>query len=162
MKIYTRTGTAARDAVRRGTRIGKSDPRVDAYGEVAKQRGRGRARREAGVDKDSKNAGRAPTRSVALGSRLADRRAHCRRVTKIAPRPDGRGAPRRLIDRCEEELTPLRRFILPGGTPAAAALHLRVRCAGARAAHGGSGGAEVRFLAYMNRLSDLLFVLAAS
>jgi cob(I)alamin adenosyltransferase len=58
-------------------------------------------------------------------------------------------------------LQPLRRFILPGGTPAAASLHLaRTVCRRAERRMVALGILEVEFLAYMNRLSDLLFVLA--
>ena len=72
------------------------------------------------------------------------------------------------IDRLEEEIPPLRRFILPGGSPAGALLHLartvcrraerRVIALGSVA----SGGAAVEpiLVVYLNRLSDLLFVMA--
>jgi len=82
-------------------------------------------------------------------------------VTKIALGPDDVTRLEGWIDRCEEELTPLRRFILPGGTPAAAALHLaRTVCRRAERRMVALAVLEVEFLAYMNRLSDLLFVLA--
>ncbi|SHF30031.1 cob(I)alamin adenosyltransferase [Seinonella peptonophila] len=68
------------------------------------------------------------------------------------------------IDQFEDELTPLRAFILPGGTPAASSLHL-ARVLARRAErrvvtllHQEEGNPEVR--RYLNRLSDLLFVLA--
>ena len=67
-----------------------------------------------------------------------------------------------LIDRLEEELPPLRRFILAGGTPAGAALHVaRTVCRRAeRRIVGLEPPVDPVLLRYVNRLSDLLFVLA--
>jgi cob(I)alamin adenosyltransferase len=68
-----------------------------------------------------------------------------------------------IIDRLEEELPPLRRFILPGGGPAGAALHLaRTVCRRAerRVIALGADAVEPILVAYLNRLSDLLFVAA--
>ncbi|HTL02576.1 MAG TPA: ATP:cob(I)alamin adenosyltransferase, partial [Vicinamibacterales bacterium] len=67
------------------------------------------------------------------------------------------------IDRFEAELPPLRRFILPGGSAPGALLHLsRTVCR--RAERGivglGAGSVEAHVVVYINRLSDLLFVLA--
>ncbi|MDQ3556564.1 MAG: cob(I)yrinic acid a,c-diamide adenosyltransferase, partial [Gemmatimonadota bacterium] len=70
----------------------------------------------------------------------------------------------RWIDEAEEELEPLRAFVLPGGTPAASALHLaRTVCRRAERrlvtlAH--EAHIQEGFLVYLNRLSDLLFTLA--
>jgi cob(I)alamin adenosyltransferase len=69
----------------------------------------------------------------------------------------------RAIDAAETELPPLKTFVLPGGAPAAAALHLaRTVCRRAERAVVGLGETEVRsdVVVYLNRLSDLLFVLA--
>ncbi len=70
------------------------------------------------------------------------------------------------IDRLQAALTPLHTFILPGGTPAAGALHL-ARAIARRAerhavalAHADPGGVRPEVLRYLNRLSDLLFALA--
>jgi cob(I)alamin adenosyltransferase len=67
-----------------------------------------------------------------------------------------------LIDRLESELPPLRRFILAGGAPAGAALHLaRTVCRRAeRRAVSLEPPADAVVLRYLNRLSDLLFVMA--
>jgi len=71
------------------------------------------------------------------------------------------------IDRLRDALPPLHTFILPGGTPAAGALHLaRATCRRAERhavalAHAGLGvGVRPEVVRYLNRLSDLLFVLA--
>ncbi len=68
------------------------------------------------------------------------------------------------IDRIEQTLTPLKRFILPGGSLAGATLHL-ARCVARRAERGvcelaASEGTNRWALRYLNRLSDLLFVMA--
>ena len=67
------------------------------------------------------------------------------------------------IDQLEAELPPLRRFILPGGSPAGAALHVaRTICRRAERSMValGADAFETELLVYMNRLSDLLFVMA--
>jgi cob(I)alamin adenosyltransferase len=100
----------------------------------------------------------------ALGARLADPGARIAgRVTKVALGADDVARLEGWIDAAEAELRPLRRFILPGGSPAGAALHL-ARTVCRRAERGiiglGEGAVEPVLLAYVNRLSDLLFVLA--
>ncbi|MHC4670510.1 MAG: cob(I)yrinic acid a,c-diamide adenosyltransferase, partial [Planctomycetota bacterium] len=68
------------------------------------------------------------------------------------------------IDRCEEELEPLANFVLPGGTPAGAALHLaRTVCRRAErrlVTLARTEEASAWALPYLNRVSDLLFVMA--
>ena len=70
----------------------------------------------------------------------------------------------RWIDRCEAELPPLQRFILPGGTPLAASLHVaRTVCRRAErrvVALAAAKPVEPRIVRYLNRLADTLFVLA--
>jgi len=70
----------------------------------------------------------------------------------------------RVIDQLEEELEPLTAFILPGGTPAAAQVHVaRTVCRRAERAAVEASGKEAinpEAIVYLNRLSDLLFVLA--
>jgi cob(I)alamin adenosyltransferase len=100
----------------------------------------------------------------ALGSELADpAKRIAKRVAKAhilmedAVRLEG------IIDRLEAELPPLRRFILPGGTPAGSLLHLaRTVCRRAerRVVGLGRGAVDVVLIMYLNRLSDLLFVMA--
>jgi cob(I)alamin adenosyltransferase len=68
------------------------------------------------------------------------------------------------IDRCQADLKPLKQFILPGGTPSAALLHLS-RTVARRAerrcvALARTGSVPPSILRYLNRLSDLCFVLA--
>lgn len=97
-----------------------------------------------------------------LGARLADpRRKIAARVEKATI---GAGDTTRLegwIDRLEATLPPLKKFILAGGSPAGAALHVgRTVCRRAERASAALGDVEPEVLAYLNRLSDLLFVMA--
>jgi len=84
------------------------------------------------------------------------------RVTKAVAGAGDVVRPEQLIDRLDEELTPLRRFILAGGTPAGAALHVaRTVCRRAeRRMVALDPPIDPVLLRYVNRLSDLLFVLA--
>ena len=163
MKIYTRTGDGGATTLFDGTRIAKSDPRVDAYGEVDEANAMVGQVRAAGVDRDLDDMLAQIQRDLfALGSRLADPAERMAGLaTKIALGPEDVVRLEGWIDTCEKELQPLRRFILPGGTPAAAALHLaRTVCRRAERRMVALAVLEVEFLAYMNRLSDLLFVMA--
>jgi cob(I)alamin adenosyltransferase len=163
MKIYTRTGDGGATTLFDGTRIAKSDPRVDAYGEVDEANAAIGLVRAAGVDADMDAMLVQIQRDLfALGSRLADPAERIAgRVTKVALGAEDIARLEGWIDACEAELQPLRRFIMPGGTQAAAALHVaRTVCRRAERRMVALGILEVEFLAYINRLSDLLFVLA--
>jgi cob(I)alamin adenosyltransferase len=166
-RIYTKTGDTGETALFGGRRVPKNDPRVSAYGAV-----------------DELNAvlgvalAAGPPETIApvlerlqhylfdLGSELAAppeagkaALAHASRVTAAWVENL-----EREIDRFEDALPPLRAFILPGGTPAAAALHLG-RTVARRAERdivtlGEREPVNPELLKFMNRLSDLLFVLA--
>jgi cob(I)alamin adenosyltransferase len=162
MKIYTRTGDGGSTTLFDGTRIAKSDLRVEAYGEVDEANAAIGAARSEGLDADIDAVMDVVQRELfALGSRLADPAERIAgRVTKVALGPDDIARLEAWIDKYEAELTPLKRFILPGGTRAASALHLaRVVCRRAERRMVALVSVDVEYLAYMNRLSDLLFVL---
>ena len=100
----------------------------------------------------------------AIGARLADP-AHriAGRVTKAAVGAEDIASLEGWIDTLEADLPPLRRFILAGGSPGGAALHVaRTICRRAERAMVGLGpdAFEPELLTYVNRLSDLLFVMA--
>jgi cob(I)alamin adenosyltransferase len=165
VKIYTKTGDRGETSLFDGTRVLKTDPRVAAYGDVDELHaviGLAIAH-----PLDTALAGMLVTLQrdlFALGARLADP-AH-----KIAPRVakiviDDASITRleQWIDTLEEGLPPLRHFILAGGSPAGAALHLaRTVCRRAERAvlSLGADAVEPIVLVYLNRLSDLLFVMA--
>ena len=165
MKIYTKTGDAGETSLFDQTRVSKADPRVDAYGEVDELNAFLGAARAAGVDADLAGAIQAIQQQLfALGARLADPSARiAARVTKAAVTDADIEGLERLIDRLEDEMPPLRRFILPGGSPAGAALHVaRTVCRRAerRVIALGAEAVEPIVVVYLNRLSDLLFVMA--
>ncbi len=167
LKIYTKTGDAGTTGLFGGGRVSKDDVRVEAYGEV-----------------DELNAAIGLARSIEILPRVDEVLAPIQRdlfaIGAILSTPDREKMHEQLkkarvddgriselehaIDVCEEELEPLRAFILPGGTPKAAALHVaRTVCRRAerRVIHLGHT-VELPPLAiiYLNRLSDLLFSLA--
>lgn len=162
MKIYTKTGDSGETALFDGTRVAKSDVRVSAYGEVDELNAwLGFAR--AGSDPQLAAMLEQIQRDLfAVGSRLADpRHKIAGRVAKAAISPGDVERLENWIDELEKELPPLRRFILPGGCGAGAALHVaRTICRRAERSMVGLGGVEPELLAYINRVSDLLFVMA--
>jgi len=166
LKIYTKTGDGGETSFFGGARAPKSHPRVAAYGDV-----------------DELNA--------ALGVAVCTLEGHPelrRRVESIQKvlfgiggevATPGEGTKARLrglvagtdvealeasIDAMESELPELKSFILPGGSPAGAALHVaRTVCRRAERAVVGLAPSEVirpEILRYLNRLSDWLFVAA--
>jgi cob(I)alamin adenosyltransferase len=166
-RIYTRTGDAGETALFGGRRVRKDDLRVAAYGAVDELNallGVARAAQPPGTIDPVVE--RLQHYLFDLGSELA------------APPDAGKAAGthashvqpvwvetlEREIDRLEDTLPPLRAFILPGGTPAAAALH-HARAAARRAERdivrlASQEPVNPELLKFMNRLSDLLFVLA--
>jgi cob(I)alamin adenosyltransferase len=165
VKIYTKTGDSGETSLFDNTRVSKADARVDAYGEVDELNACLGAARAAGVDEDIGALIETLQKDLfALGARLADP------GSRIAPRVEkaviGDAAVERLeqaIDRLEATLPPLRRFIVPGGSPAGAGLHLaRTVCRRAerRVIGLGAGVVDPILVVYLNRLSDLLFVMA--
>lgn len=165
MKIYTRTGDAGETSLFDNTRVSKAHPRVDAYGEVDELNASlGVVRAAEAVDPDIESALAGIQRDLfAVGAQLADPADKLAdRVTKAVVTDADVERLEQLIDRLETELPPLRRFILAGGVPAGAALHLaRTVCRRAeRHAVSLDPPADAVALRYLNRLSDLLFVMA--
>jgi cob(I)alamin adenosyltransferase len=165
VKIYTRTGDSGDTSLLDGTRVPKSDARVDAYGEVDELSAILGLVRSVGVDADISARLAAIQRDLfALGARLADPASRLAgRVEKAELGPADGTRLEGWIDMHEAELPPLRHFILPGGCQAGATLHLaRTVCRRVerRMVELGPAAVEPPLLVYMNRLSDLLFVLA--
>ena len=166
-RIYTRTGDEGETGLFGGGRVAKSDVRVRAYGEVDELNavlGWVLARLPASESGVRERLVVVQGDLFALGAHLATP-ADARSRRHLPPLPAERPASfERWIDEAEEELEPLRSFILPGGTEAGAALHLaRTVCRRAeRAVVALAAGEEVEpgILVYLNRLSDLLFDFA--
>ena len=163
MKIYTRTGDSGETGLFDGTRVSKADARVAAYGDVDELGAWLGLARAAGMDAGLAGWIEGIQRDLfALGARLADpRHKIAARVEKAALGGDDVARLEGWIDQLEAALPPLRRFILPGGSPAGAALHVaRTVCRRAERAVVGLDDAEPQVVIYLNRLSDLLFVMA--
>jgi cob(I)alamin adenosyltransferase len=167
VKIYTKTGDDGETSLFGGGRVPKSATRVVAYGTVDELNatvGWAAALAPAEFERELLTAIQADL--FAIGARLATPQPG--RVEgalgKAALRAERVEALERAIDGADDRLEPLRAFILPGGTPKAAALHLaRTICRRAERAvvalHG-DDPVSPEILQYLNRLSDLLFVLA--
>ncbi len=174
LRIYTKTGDRGDTGLFGGQRVSKDDLRVEAYGtadELNAVLGVAVAHCSDGELADLLHSIQVDL--FQLGSDLATPSDEDTQRGRISI--DRIGAPNveRLetaIDRWESRLTPLRNFILPGGHPVAAALHqaravcrrAERRCVTLRRSESGAESAEVPdfVLIYLNRLSDLLFVLS--
>jgi len=164
VKIYTRTGDAGETSLFDGTRVMKHDDRVDAYGEVDETNAWVGLARASRLDTDlDAHLVQIQRDLFALGAQLADPADKIAdRVTKATLGDTDVARLEGIIDRLDTELPPLRRFILAGGTPAGAALHVaRTVCRRAeRRMVALQPPVDPVLLRYVNRLSDLLFVLA--
>jgi cob(I)alamin adenosyltransferase len=166
VKIYTKAGDAGQTGLVDGSRVGKADPRVAAYGDVDELMaalGVVRAHVTGGTLGSLLDAIQRDL--FAVGAQLADPSARvAARKAKAAIPPDRVAALEAAIDEREGGMPPLRAFLLPGGTPLAAFLHVaRTVCRRAeRGVVALSHAAEIdpAIVVYLNRLSDLLFVLA--
>ncbi len=167
MKIYTRTGDDGGTALFGGGRVRKHDDRVEAYGSVDELNSvLGWALAQLGDESLRERLGVVQHDLFTIGSQLATPPAEGNRVRPEVPLlPLERvGAMERWMDEAEEELPPLRAFVLPGGDPGAAALHVartvcrRAERAVVRLAEDQPVDADI--VTYLNRLSDLLFVCA--
>lgn len=166
-KIYTKTGDDGRTGLFGGGRVEKDHARVEAYGDV-----------------DELNAVIGAARAVEMMPRVDEILAPIQRdlfaigALLATPHPEkhkeqlekARLSDKRIaqleqaIDDGEEELTPLKAFIMPGGTPKASSLHVaRTVCRRAERSIIRLQRTDVVpqiVIVYLNRLSDLLFVLA--
>ena len=165
MKIYTRTGDSGDTALFDGTRVLKSDGRVAAYGDLDELNAWLGFVCSHLPDGDVASQLQQIQRDLfAVGARLADPSHRIAgRVTKAAVSVEDIARLEAWIDGYDASIPPLRRFILAGGGPAGAALHVaRTVCRRAERAMVdlGEGAFENELLQYVNRLSDLLFTMA--
>jgi cob(I)alamin adenosyltransferase len=165
VKIYTKTGDSGETALLGGQRVSKSAPRVAAYGEVDELNAwLGFVRSTTADEALSPMIDRIQRDLFAIGARLADPAGTvAAKVAKAVVTGDDVARLEHWIDSLEADLPPLRRFILAGGSPSAASLHVaRTVCRRAERSVValGAGAVEPDVLVYLNRLSDLLFVMA--
>jgi cob(I)alamin adenosyltransferase len=165
MKIYTKTGDSGETGLFAGARVRKDDVRIEAYGTVDELNAViGLARSEALPLEIEQTLERVQSELFSVGAELA------------TPEPEKHGTAligdpqitllERAIDNLEAGLPPLRQFILPAGSKAAATLHVaRGVCRRAErrvVTLANSPGVEIatRIVRYLNRLGDYLFVAA--
>jgi cob(I)alamin adenosyltransferase len=167
MKIYTKTGDAGTTGLFGGGRVGKDHPRVEAYGDVDELNAAlGLARAVEVMPRIDEVLVPIQRDLFAIGALLATpNREKMRQHLEKARVDDERVAQlERAIDDADRELEPLRAFVLPGGTPKAAALHVaRTVCRRAERRVVRLQADEdlpALVVVYLNRLSDLLFTLA--
>lgn len=166
MKIYTKTGDRGETGLLDGSRVPKNDLRVAACGELDElSAALGVALAHLRDAKCAKLLRGIQADLLAIGARIADPQAKASARRPKASISSARvRSLERAIDAEQELLPPLRAFILPGGSRAGASLHL-ARSVGRRAeralvALSHTSRVDTRILQYLNRLSDLLFVLA--
>ena len=165
VKIYTKTGDKGETSLFDKSRVSKADPRVDAYGDVDELNACLGAARAARLDADLTGVlEQIQSELFAVGARLADPSSRiAERVEKVVVTDAEVTQLELMIDRLDAQLPPLRHFILPGGSQAGALLHLaRTVCRRAerRVVGLGAGAVDPVVIVYLNRLSDLLFVMA--
>jgi cob(I)alamin adenosyltransferase len=165
MKIYTKTGDDGTTGLYGGGRIRKDDVRVEACGAVDELNAAlGVARAEALPAEMNELVARIQNELFDLGAELSTPQPAVQGLPMLGE-PEG-VALEAAIDRFDAQLAPLKTFILPGGTRAAAALHLaRTVCRRAERrvitlAADTRDPISPHLIIYLNRLSDLLFVLA--
>lgn len=167
MKIYTRTGDEGETGLFGGGRVKKDHPRTTAYGDVDELNSAlGVARAAAPVELFDQLLEAVQRDLFSIGGRLATPEPEkvAKTMEKAALPPERAASLEQVMDDAERELPPLRAFVLPGGTPKAAALHLaRTVCRRAERSvvHlARESDVPPEILVYLNRLSDFLFTLA--
>lgn len=164
-KIYTRTGDGGDTRLGTGEPVPKTSPRIVAYGTVDELNTQLGVVVAAGPAKELCEAlRRIQNELLHAGAELCI--CPSAREKKPGPRIEAEHVTQleRLIDRLNGQLEPLKNFVLPGGTPAAAQLHVaRTVCRRAerevvRLSQKEPVGEHV--VPYLNRLSDALFVMA--
>jgi cob(I)alamin adenosyltransferase len=161
-RIYTRTGDGGETSLPGGSRVPKDHPRVEACGALDEANS-ALGLLAAHLEGDLADAVRAAQHTLLdIGAELASPQPGAAPVPPLAP--EATVSLERLIDSWEAELEPLRNFILPGGSRPAAICHLaRSLCRRAERRVVTVARAEPvnpEVLRYLNRLSDVLFVLA--
>lgn len=162
IRIYTKTGDEGKTSLVDGTRVPKSNARVETYGTIDELNSQiGVARSFLQDETIDQWLGLIQQELFSIGTVLATPgdKAIPKRIQIPLAEPL-----EKIIDKCDDELPPLRNFILPGGTKAAATLHsARTICRRAErrlVALKEQETIDPAILKYVNRLADLLFSLA--
>ena len=166
MTIYTKTGDAGKTSLIGGTKVLKSNPRIEAYGTVDELNSYIGLVSDYCSDEDAKIILKEiQDRLFTIGAELA---CDPKKDAKL-PIPDLHETDVELLekemDRMDAELPRMKNFILPGGLPAVSFMHV-ARCVCRRAERGcvhlkeKEGKVDALIIKYLNRLSDYLFTLA--
>ena len=160
-RIYTRLGDGGETHLGDMSRVPKTHPRIEAYGAVDELNALvGVARNAPGLDRGHDGwLARVQNDLFDVGADLSVPEEDTRERLRVAP--EQVAWLERACDEANAALAPLRSFVLPGGTPAAAALHVcRTVCRRAERRALAVEGANPEVVRYLNRLSDLLFILS--
>lgn len=168
MKIYTRSGDEGRTSLFGGQRVSKAELRIEAYGSVDELNATiGFAESFVEDSEISAQLKHIQNRLFDVGADLATPQAGGSERTEVhvqRTREAWVGELEDAIDQAQAELEPLANFILPGGIPGAATLHMaRTVCRRAErrvVALAQEEDLNPTVVSFLNRLSDLLFVLA--
>lgn len=166
MKIYTKVGDAGKTGLFGENHVSKASLRVAAYGNVDELNSVLGLCRTTKIDEEHDQLLQSiQSELFNVGAELSTSPKHTKSVGVPLVSDADVEILEKAIDRAETELQPLTTFVLPGGSPAAAHLHLaRTTCRRAERSVVAllEAGDPVRgeILRYLNRLSDLLFVLA--
>lgn len=171
-KVYTRTGDAGKTRLAGGQQVWKDSPRVDAYGTIDELNAAVGVVRvmNSGVGSEHSAAAQledelrwVQNKLFDIGSLLATAPGQ---TFKNMPQVEAKDVTRleQMIDRCQEDLEPLKEFILPGGGKVSGFLHqARTVCRRAErlcVALSKTEPVDPMIVKFVNRLSDALFVLA--
>jgi cob(I)alamin adenosyltransferase len=162
MKLYTKKGDGGETSLLSGRRVRKEDVRIEAYGTVDELSSLLGLLRSEELSEGIETRLTTVQRSLfAVGAALADPEGRM----EHDPAAWSAEAIERWIDEMDDELAPLKSFILPGGSRAASISHVaRSVCRRAERRVGAltadAGGVPEGVVAYLNRLSDALFTLA--
>ncbi|MBL7964510.1 MAG: cob(I)yrinic acid a,c-diamide adenosyltransferase [Flavobacteriales bacterium] len=172
MKIYTRTGDKGQTGLLGGERVSKDDARIEAYGTLDELN----SHLGLLLDLIVREGALAGTLQIerlrnvqdqlfAIGSRLASADAATAERFQVPPTTDAAVSTlEKWMDEMDSELPTMRNFILPGGHPIISQAHIcRTVCRRAErrvVQLAGDAPVEEVLVRYLNRLSDLLFVLA--
>ncbi|MBW7888485.1 MAG: cob(I)yrinic acid a,c-diamide adenosyltransferase [Bacteroidetes bacterium] len=164
MKIYTKTGDKGETALFGGKRIPKDNIRIESYGTVDELNSVLGIVRSFHVPGDlDEILDDLQNQLFVLGADLATPQENTNSIIPRISQLDIENL-EKIIDRIDQQLVPLKAFILPGGNSAASYLHFartvcrRAERSAVRLSHSEDIGSDV--VMYLNRLSDLLFVLA--
>ncbi|MEO8591319.1 MAG: cob(I)yrinic acid a,c-diamide adenosyltransferase [Flavobacteriales bacterium] len=165
MKIYTRTGDKGQTGLLGGTRVAKNDPRIEAYGTVDELNSQLGMLRDLAAPHHHELVVRIQNSLFAIGSRLSSGSEEEAAKFNVPAVSEGDiAALEQAMDAMDAELEPMRNFILPGGHVAVSQAHIcRTVCRRAeRRVVQLASEAELSevIVRYLNRLSDLLFVMA--